>query len=76
MFFSAYGQQADMWYFGMEKGARAIISMEGGTQGFVGGGIIHFYGTYDFCTDLQNILSEAYDDSDMGMLMMVLVLSA
>jgi hypothetical protein len=53
-FFSAYGEQADMWYFGMEKGAGAIISMEG----CVGGGIIHFYGSYDFCIGLQNIVEE------------------
>jgi hypothetical protein len=64
-FFSAYGQQADMWYFGMEKGAGAIISMQGGTQGCVGGGIIHFYRTYDFCVDLQNLISEVYDDGDI-----------
>jgi hypothetical protein len=34
-------------------------------KGCVGGGIIHFYGTYDFCVELQNILSEVYDDGDI-----------
>jgi hypothetical protein len=62
---TAYGEQADMWYFEMEKGAGAIISMEGGTQGCVGGGIIHFYGSYDFCIGLQNIVEEVYDDGDI-----------
>jgi hypothetical protein len=48
-----------LWYFGMDKGVGAIISMEGGTEGCVGGGIIHLYGSYDFCSELQNIVEEA-----------------
>jgi hypothetical protein len=48
-----------LWYFGMDKGVGAIISMEGGTQGCVGGGTI----SMGRMTSVPN--SRTYDDGDI-----------